>query len=36
MIPSSSDSERHLAVECDFNVSVVTDDVSLKAWVLGS
>lgn len=34
-MPSSSDSEKHLAVACDFNVSVVTGDVSPKAWALG-
>lgn len=31
---SSSDSEKHLAVTCDFNMRVVTDDVSPKAWAL--
>lgn len=31
VMPSSSDSEKHLAVTCDFNMSVVTGDVSLKA-----
>lgn len=34
MMPSSRDSEKHLAVTCDFNVSIVTGDVSPKTWAL--
>lgn len=34
-MPSSSDSKKRLAVACDFNVSIATGDVSMKAWGLG-
>lgn len=36
VMPSSSDNKEHLAVTCDFNVSIVSGAVSPKAWDPGS